>query len=129
MDDTTTTGVNTGTNLSDAEAGGLPLKVCKYKDYFTSCLPSPQKSTEPVQLPMTGNAQIVWPNSAETMANGEIFQDGGGNLENIPINSNMKKATATTSEFTSLACTTPKPARSRARRRNWFTTWNRKKRR
>lgn len=92
MDDTTTTGVNTGTNLSDAEAGGLPLKVCKYKDYFTSCLPSPQKSTEPVQLPMTGNAQIVWPNSAETMENGEIFQDGGGNLENIPINSNMKLA-------------------------------------
>lgn len=92
MDDTTTTGVNTGTNLSDAEAGGLPLKVCKYKDYFTSCVPSPQKSTEPVQLPMTGNAQIVWPNSAETMANGEIFQDGGGNLENIPINSNMKLA-------------------------------------
>lgn len=92
MNDTTTTGVNTGTNLSDAEAGGLPLKVCKYKDYFTSCLPSPQKSTEPVQLPMTGNAQIVWPNSAETMANGEIFQDGGGNLENIPINSNMKLA-------------------------------------
>lgn len=92
MDDTTTTGVNTGTNLSDAEAGGLPLKVCKYKDYFTSCLPSPQKSTEPVQLPMTGNAQIVWPNSAEAMANGEIFQDGGGNLENIPINSNMKLA-------------------------------------
>jgi hypothetical protein len=90
MDDTTTTGVNTGTNLSDAEAGGLPLKVCKYKDYFTSCLPSPQKSTEPVQLPMTGNAQIVWPNSAETMAKGKIFQDGGGNLENIPINSNMK---------------------------------------
>ena len=90
MDDTTTTGVNTGTNLSDAEAGGLPLKVCKYKDYFTSCLPSPQKSTEPVQLPMTGNAQIVWPNNAETMANGEIFQNGGGNFENVPINSNMK---------------------------------------
>lgn len=92
MDDTTTTGVNTGTNLSDAEAGGLPLKVCKYKDYFTSCLPSPQKSTKPVQLPMTGNAQIVWPHNAETMANGDIFQDGGGNLEIIPINSNMKLA-------------------------------------
>jgi hypothetical protein len=92
MDDTTTTGVNTGTNLSDAEAGGLPLKVCKYKDYFTSCLPSPQKSAEPVQMPMTGNAQIVWPNNAETMGNGEIFQDGGGNLENIPINTNMKLA-------------------------------------
>lgn len=58
MDDTTTTGVNTGTNLSDAEAGGLPLKVCKYKDYFTSCLPSPQKATEPVQLPITGAAGV-----------------------------------------------------------------------
>lgn len=58
MDDTTTTGVNTGTNLSDAEAGGMPLKVCKYKDYFTSCLPSPQKAAEPVQLPMTGAAGI-----------------------------------------------------------------------
>lgn len=58
MDDTTTTGVNTGTNLSDAEAGGMPLKVCKYKDYFTSCLPSPQKSTEPVTIPMLGNAPV-----------------------------------------------------------------------
>lgn len=58
MDDTTTTGVNTGTNLSDAEAGGLPLKVCKYKDYFTSCQPSPQKAAEPVQLPMTGAAGV-----------------------------------------------------------------------
>lgn len=58
MDDTTTTGSNTGTSLSDAEAGGLPLKVCKYKDYFTSCLPSPQKATEPVTIPLTGNAPI-----------------------------------------------------------------------
>lgn len=59
MDDTTTTGVNTGTSLSDAEAGGLPLKVCKYKDYFTSCLPSPQKAAEPVTIPLTGNAPIM----------------------------------------------------------------------
>lgn len=58
MDDTTTTGVNTGKNLSDAEAGGMPLKVCKYKDYFTSCLPSPQKAAEPVTIPLTGNAPI-----------------------------------------------------------------------
>lgn len=59
MDDTTTTGVNTGTKLTDAEAGGLPLKVCKYKDYFTSCLPSPQKSAEQVTIPMLGNAPIA----------------------------------------------------------------------
>lgn len=57
-DDTTTAGSNTGTALTDAEAGGLPLKVCKYKDYFTSCLPSPQKTSEPVTIPLTGNAPI-----------------------------------------------------------------------
>lgn len=56
--DATTTGSNTGTNLSDAEAGGMPLKVCKYKDYFTSCLPSPQKSTEPVSIPLGGSAPV-----------------------------------------------------------------------
>nr|DAU92626.1 MAG TPA: major capsid protein [Microviridae sp.] len=55
--DATTAGSNTGTNLTDAEAGGLPLKVCKYKDYFTSCLPSPQKG-EAVKLPMAGAARI-----------------------------------------------------------------------
>lgn len=55
--DSTTAGSNTGTNLSDAEAGGLPLKVAKHKDYFTSCLPSPQKGNA-VTLPMTGNALV-----------------------------------------------------------------------
>lgn len=58
MDDTTTTGSNTGTALTDAEAGGMPLKVCKYKDYFTSCMPSPQKAAEPVTIPMLGNAPV-----------------------------------------------------------------------
>lgn len=69
MDDTTTTGVNTGTNLTDAEAGGKPLKVCKYKDYFTSCLPSPQKSAEPVSIPMLGNAPVVWGMTSEELKN------------------------------------------------------------
>nr|DAW92239.1 MAG TPA: major capsid protein [Microviridae sp.] len=55
--DATTAGSNAGKALTDAEAGGLPLKVCKYKDYFTSCLPSPQKG-EAVTLPMTGAAPI-----------------------------------------------------------------------
>lgn len=75
MDDTTTTGVNTGTNLTDAEAGGLPLKVCKYKDYFTSCLPSPQKSAEPVKIPITGNAEIVWGMPPEDLVSFIGFQN------------------------------------------------------
>lgn len=76
--DTTTAGSNAGAALTDAEAGGLPLKVCKYKDYFTSCLPSPQKG-EAVTLPMVGNAgikiytldeseEIKWPAPSSTAA-------------------------------------------------------------
>ena len=57
--DATTAGSNTGNKLTDAEAGGLPLKVAKHKDYFTSCLPSPQKG-EAVQLPLNGNAYIKY---------------------------------------------------------------------
>lgn len=56
--DATTAGSNTGTSLSDAEKGGMPLKVCKYKDYFTSCLPSPQKAADPVTIPLGGNAPV-----------------------------------------------------------------------
>lgn len=65
--DATTKGSNAGTKLTDAEAGGLPLKVCKYKDYFTSCLPSPQKG-EAVKLPTANVAHLNlydpdnWPN-------------------------------------------------------------------
>nr|DAP34178.1 MAG TPA: major capsid protein [Microviridae sp.] len=65
--DATTAGSNTGTKLTDAEAGGLPLKVCKYKDYFTSCLPNPQKG-EAVKLPTANVAHLNlydpdnWPN-------------------------------------------------------------------
>jgi hypothetical protein len=79
------------TNTNEATLYAMkPARAGKFHDYFTSCLPSPLKNAEPVQLPMTGNAQIVWPQSAEEMANGEIFQDGGANLNNIPINPNMK---------------------------------------
>ena len=56
--DATTEGSNNGTSLNDAEKGGMPLKVCKYKDYFTSCLPSPQKAVDPVTIPLGGNAPV-----------------------------------------------------------------------
>lgn len=55
--DATTAGSNAGTALTDAEAGGLPLKVCKYKDYFTSCLPTPQKG-DPVKI-NTSNGNVL----------------------------------------------------------------------
>lgn len=57
--DETTEGANANSGgLGSPGKGGQVLKVTKYKDYFTSCLPSPQKG-ESVLLPMTGNANVI----------------------------------------------------------------------
>ena len=45
------------TILEDAYKGGRCLPVNKFHDYFTSCLPYPQRGPA-VTLPMTGNAPI-----------------------------------------------------------------------
>ncbi|WGL31251.1 major capsid protein [Dipodfec virus UOA04_Rod_843] len=50
-DDATVAGTN-GTNyLTDVAKGGMPFKAAKYHDYFTSCLPSPQKGPD-VTIPV-----------------------------------------------------------------------------
>lgn len=46
VDDATVQGVNTGTFVTDVVKGGLPYIAAKYHDYFTSCLPSPQKGPD-----------------------------------------------------------------------------------
>lgn len=45
-------------DLQNAVLGGNLLPVNKYHDYFTSCLPYPQRGPE-VALPMQGNASII----------------------------------------------------------------------
>ncbi len=54
-DDATVAGVNTGTFVSDVAKGGKPYTAAKYHDYFTSCLPSPQKGPD-VTIPIAGGA-------------------------------------------------------------------------
>lgn len=39
------------------------LKACKYHDYFTSCLPSPQKGPD-VSIPLSGLAKVVTGNAS-----------------------------------------------------------------
>lgn len=46
VDDATVVGVNTGNFVIDCAKGGLPYIAPKYHDYFTSCLPSPQKGPD-----------------------------------------------------------------------------------
>ncbi len=56
-DDTTRTGVNTGDYVLNTEFGGAPCKAAKMHDYFTSCLPQPQKG-EAVTVPLTGQLEV-----------------------------------------------------------------------
>ena len=46
------------TILQEAYTGGRPLPVNGFHDYFSSTLPSPQRSAESVTIPMLGNAPI-----------------------------------------------------------------------
>jgi hypothetical protein len=51
--------------LKEAVTGGNPLPVNKFHDYFTSCLPYPQRGPE-VTIPMLGNAPIALYNTVST---------------------------------------------------------------
>ena len=78
MDDTNINGSNMGGTLDTPQAGGLPLKVAKYHDYFTSCLPEPQKG-EAATIPI--NASVTYNlNGMPVIAS----EKGWANIESIP---------------------------------------------
>lgn len=82
-DDANNTGSNTGTALTDAQNGGLPLKVAKYHDYFTSCLPEPQKG-EAATIPIANMAPVktINPTQVDWMNEAALYwgRAGGGNM-------------------------------------------------
>lgn len=49
------------TNISASELGGQPPKSCKTHDYFTSCLPAPQKGPA-ITIPLGQNANVTTQN-------------------------------------------------------------------
>lgn len=57
VDDTTQSGSNGSTFVTDVVNGGKPYVAMKYHDYFTSCLPGPQKGS-PVMVPLGEEAPV-----------------------------------------------------------------------
>ena len=55
--DSTLSGSNGSNYISDVAAGGAPFVAAKMHDYFTSCLPAPQKGPD-VQLPFAQGAVL-----------------------------------------------------------------------
>ncbi len=56
--DATVAGANTGNFVTDCAKGGKPYIAAKYHDYFTSCLPAPQKGPD-VGVGLTGAFPVV----------------------------------------------------------------------
>lgn len=81
--DATSQGTNTG-GLQAYELGGKPFVAAKYHDYFTSCLPSPQKGepvtvpvanvSVPIDIPVTTSSTLNTPSLDDI---GMVMQNGG----------------------------------------------------
>lgn len=68
--DATVAGVNSGNYITDCAKGGLPFKAAKLHDYFTSCLPAPQKGPD-VTLSIAGiSAQAPVKTSSDDLVTG-----------------------------------------------------------
>lgn len=94
MTDATVAGVNTGTFVTDVAKGGLPYKAAKYRDYFTSCLPAPQKGPD-VTIPVAQGANLPVVPLAAKVDSGLIGNQqytatilnysAGDNVQDLPI--------------------------------------------
>ncbi len=72
VDDATVVGVNTGNYITDVAKGGLPFKAAKYHDYFTSCLPAPQKGPD-VTIPVATAGNLPVKTLSETIPDPSNF--------------------------------------------------------
>lgn len=69
-----------GTTLT----GGTLLKACKFHDYFTACLPEPEKSpTGAVTTPLGTKAEIKFDETGETLVK---YQGGSPIINNVMSN-------------------------------------------
>nr|DAU11979.1 MAG TPA: Major capsid protein [Microviridae sp.] len=94
VDDATVVGVNTGNFVTDCAKGGLPYIAAKYHDYFTSCLPSPQKGPDVSlsvasqgDLPVVAKSSVVpytsWPGANNSKQTLSVMVDGNGKWNDI----------------------------------------------
>lgn len=84
MDDTNVTGSNGSTYQTDVQLGGKPFKAAKVHDYFTSCLPEPQKGAS-VMLPLGKDAPIISGEEHKLMKSVVKVVDPNGNSLNSKV--------------------------------------------
>lgn len=80
LGDVTQTGSNGSNYISDVVLGGMPFKAAKYHDYFTSCLPAPQKGPDVLlplgdKVPVSTSVYDPKPGEPWTPSPGLVFGD------------------------------------------------------
>lgn len=78
VSDATVVGVNTDTFVTDVAKGGKPYKAAKFRDYFTSCLPAPQKGPD-VGLSLSGSVPVVTAEETHSSSFSLKWQNLSGN--------------------------------------------------
>lgn len=68
IDDATLAGSNGSNYITDIVKGGKPFKAAKYYDYFTGCLPSPQKGPD-VMIPVASGGSMPVVTKSESVPN------------------------------------------------------------
>lgn len=88
-DDATNAGTNAeaSANPANAELGGMPCKVNKFHDYFTSALPEPQKG-DPVSIGLAGTAPVIGTSSSGSLVLPVVpITDTGGTYSSLGVSS------------------------------------------
>ena len=109
VDDATVAGVNSGNFVTDVAKGGLPYIAAKYHDYFTSCLPSPQKGPDvTLSVASQGNLPVMATNEivpgdpiAKTLV-ADFGLDGGWGFTNGTYPLYMKRSSNVPAEGSEL---------------------------
>lgn len=99
--DTTVVGVNSATFVSDVAKGGKPFIASKYRDYFTSCLPAPQKGQD-VGIGISGQADVYGDGKSLAFSNGTSTYGLGLNASAYfqPYSTNVGKTAGTANSGT-----------------------------
>lgn len=80
--DVDTNGANTGDQVVDIEKGGKPFIACKYFDYFTACLPGPQRTSGPsVEFALRGLLPVNAYGAKSTYDTDSGYASGTGDLK------------------------------------------------
>lgn len=89
-DDAIIDGSNGSNYVTDLVKGGKPFTACKFFDYFTSCLPSPQKGPDVSLDIITGTSNIYGTGNAIPFTSGDnVFGFAVGGANNLYLNNGV----------------------------------------